>query len=163
MIDDDLRSINANSSRQIRLGAAMSYIAILFSIVAGLIYTPWMISKIGRSDFALFSLVGAFLSYFVMDFGLSAGIARFISKYRAEQREKEVAELLGLTTKLYIVIGFVILIILTILFFFLEDIFLKLNSEEIKKFKVVFCIAGAFSVVSFPFLPLNSVTHCPST
>ena len=34
-----------NSSKQIKLGALISYFAIAFNIVAGLIYTPWMISK----------------------------------------------------------------------------------------------------------------------
>jgi O-antigen/teichoic acid export membrane protein len=146
-----------SSLRQIKLGAVMSYSAIAFSVVAGLIYTPWMIRQIGRADYGLFALVGSFLTYFVMDFGLGNAIARFISKYRAENREVAISELLGLTTKLYLLIDFCLLVLLVVLYFFIDNIFVKLNPEEIEKFRVIFCIAGFFSVISFPFIPLNSV------
>ena len=36
-----------SSSRQIKLGALMSYVAIAINIVSGLLYTPWMIHSIG--------------------------------------------------------------------------------------------------------------------
>lgn len=146
-----------NSSTQIRLGVLMSYAAIIFNIVAGLIYTPWMIKQIGISDFGLFVLVGSFLSYFVMDFGLGSAIARFIAKYRAEGLDEAVSELLGLTIKIYILIDFLLLLILVALYFFIENIFVKLSLEEVEKFKVIFCIAGLYSVISFPFMSQNSV------
>jgi O-antigen/teichoic acid export membrane protein len=43
------------------------------------------------------------------------------------------------------------------LFFFIENIFVKLTQEEIEKFRVIFCIAGLFGIISFPFMPQNSV------
>lgn len=42
-------------------------------------------------------------------------------------------------------------------FFFLQNIFLQLNSAEIEKFKTIYVIAGLFSLVSFPFMSLNGV------
>lgn len=157
MLDSESQTTSTNGSRQIKLGAVMSYTAIIFNIIAGLIYTPWMIRQIGRADYGLFALVGSFISYFIMDFGLGNAIARFISKYRAENREEAIGDLLGLTTKLYLLIDLFIFIFLLILFFFIENIFIKLSPEEIEKFRVIFCIAGLSSVVSFPFMPLNSV------
>lgn len=150
-------SVATTSSRQLKIGAVMSYSAIIFNIVAGLIYTPWMIRQIGQADYGLFTLIGAFLSYFVMDFGLGNAIARFISKYRAEGRDEAIGELLGLTTKLYLAIDLCILVLLVVLYFFIGNIFIKLTPLEIEKLKVLFCIAGFFSVVSFPFLSLNSI------
>lgn len=135
----------------------MSYAAIAFNIIAGLIYTPWMVRQIGKSDYGLFVLVTSFLTYFVIDFGLGQAIARFIAKYRVENYKKKVNELLGLTTKLYLLIDLFIFIALIITYFFIENIFVELTPEEIEKFKVVFTIVGLFSLFSFPFSSLNGI------
>lgn len=149
--------MKSNSNQQIKKGAVISYITIVFNIAAGLIYTPWMVRQIGKSDYGLFVLVTSFLTYFVMDFGLGQAIARFIAKYRVEGNETKVNELLGLTTRLYLWINFIILIVLIIVFFFIESIFGKLSPTELQSFKVVYCIAGFFSVISFSFAPLNGI------
>ena len=72
---------------KIAKGAIISYVSIFLNIVISLVYTPWMIRQIGVSDYGLYSLVGAFLGYFTLDFGLSGTITRFIAKYRAEGGE----------------------------------------------------------------------------
>jgi len=146
-----------NSSKQIKLGAIISYGTILLSIIAGLIYTPWMVKQIGKSDYGIFVLVTSFLTYFVMDFGLGQAIARFIAKYRVEGNEGKVNELLGLTSRLYLWINLAIVFSLVVVFFLIENIFKELSTTEIHSFKVVYCIAGFFSIVSFPFSPLNGI------
>ena len=57
-----------SSSRAIKSGVALSYFVIIFNIVAGLIYTPWMIRHIGRADYGLYVLVTSFLAYFTVDY-----------------------------------------------------------------------------------------------
>lgn len=146
-----------NSSREITLGALMSYAAVIFNISAGLIYTPWMIQKIGRADYGLFALAVSFLAYFMLDFGFGHAIARFLAKYRAEGREERIRELLGLTAKVFLLLDFGFLLVIVTLFFFIETVFVSLSPEEIQKFRVVYCVVGFFSIVSFPFLPLTSV------
>ena len=49
-------------------GALISYVAIFINIVISFVYTPWMIHKIGTADYGLYSLVIAFVSYFLLDF-----------------------------------------------------------------------------------------------
>ena len=145
------------STSQIKRGAALSYLAIIFNIIAGFIYTPWMVNQIGKSDYGLYILVGAFLSYFVMDFGLSQTIARFIADYKVKNQFEKINQLLGLTTKFYLVINSALFIVLFIVYFFIDHIFLELTPTEIVKFKIVYLIAGGFSLISFPFLPLDGV------
>ena len=144
-----------SSKTQIAKGAIISYISIFLNIVISLVYTPWMINKIGVSDYGLYSLVGAFLSYFLLDFGLSNTITRFIAKYRAEGNEEKVANMLGLTTKVYLVFDAVIFIVLFVLYFFISGIFGGLTPEEIERLKVLYCISGVFSVLSFVFKPVS--------
>jgi len=149
--------MTTNSTKNIKIGALISYFTIIFSIVSGLIYTPWMVRQIGKSDYGLFMLVTSFLTYFVLDFGLGQAIARFVAKYRVEGNEKKVNELLGLTSRLYLWISLFIFTALVIVFFFIGNIFSELTTSEIHRFRIIYCIAGFYSVVSFPFTPLNGI------
>lgn len=79
-----------------KIGAAFSYFTILFNIVAGLIYTPWMISRIGQSNYGLFTLATSLITLFVMDFGMSAAVTRFVSKYHTLKDQESVNNFLGL-------------------------------------------------------------------
>lgn len=136
-------------------GAIISYLAIFLNISISFLYTPWMLRQIGVSDYGLYSLILSFISYFIMDFGLSSAIARFIARYRAEGNEQKIANMLGITTKLYLGIDFVIFLILTVCYFFITEIFKGLTFEEIEKLKVLYIIAGLFSVLSFAFKPMD--------
>ena len=140
---------------QIAKGAIISYVAIFLHIAITFFYTPWMIRQIGMSDYGLYSLVGTFISYFIIDFGLSGAITRFIAKYRAEGDQRKVENMLGLTTKVYLGIDAVIFLVLFVCYFFLKDIFTGLTPEEIYKLRVLYIIAGTFSVLSFVWHPMN--------
>ncbi len=141
---------------KIAKGAIISYVSIFLNIVISLVYTPWMIHQIGVSDYGLYSLVGAFLGYFMLDFGLSGTITRFIAKYRAEGNEAKVANMLGLTAKVYLALDAIIFVTLFVIYFFLTDIFGGgLTPEEIEKLKILYCIASTFSVLSFLFKPVS--------
>ena len=70
--------MNISSSKQIKLGAILSYLSIFINIVTGLLYTPWMIDSIGQANYGLYTLAISVTSLFVFDFGLSAAVTRFI-------------------------------------------------------------------------------------
>ena len=140
---------------QIKKGAIISYVSVFLNLILLFFYTPWMIKKIGVSDYGLYSLAISFIAYFVMDFGLSGTITRFIAKYRAEGNLQKIENMLGLTTKAYLAIDTVIFLVLLICYLFITEIFKGLTPEELEKFKVLFVIAGTFSVLSFVFKPMH--------
>lgn len=107
-----------NSSKQIKLGAVLSYLGIIANILVGLLYTPWMIHKIGKADYGLYTLTLSIISFFVCDFGLSAAVARFVAKYLAENNKQKVQNFLGIVTKLYVYIDVIIFLILASVYFF---------------------------------------------
>jgi len=146
-----------SSSNQIKIAAGLSYTTIVFNIIAGLIYTPWMVRQIGKSDYGLYVLATSLLTFFAIDFGLGGAIARYLTKYRADKEDHKVNQLLGITTKLYLIINLAALLALVIFFFLIENTFKELNPLEIEKFKVIYCIAGFFSIISFSFMPLNGI------
>lgn len=146
-----------NSSKQIKLGAVLSYFAIAFNMIAGLIYTPWMISEIGQSNYGLYTLATSFITMFVMDFGMSSAVARFVAKYNAEGNRQAVNNFLGIVYKLYIAIDVINFSVLVTVSFFIERIFDNLSSSEIGTFKILYVIVGLYSVISFPFTNLNGI------
>ena len=89
-----------DSNKQIKLGVFMSYLSIGINILVGLLFTPWMISSIGREEYGLFTLANSVIMFFMFDFGLSSAITRFLSKYLAEGRKDKVNNCLGLVYKL---------------------------------------------------------------
>ena len=145
------------ANKQIKIGAAISYLAIFINVAAALLYTPWMVSKIGKSDYALYTLSTSLISIFMMDFGISASVSRFIAKFRAENNEQQIRNFLGIVYKLFLFIAAIIFIILLVVFFFLNNIYAGLTVDEIEKFKSLYIIVGGYSLFSFPFIPLNGI------
>lgn len=146
-----------SSTSQIKYGAIISYIGIGINIVTGLLYTPWMIHSIGKENFGLYTLAMSVISLFVFDFGLSSAVTRFVAKYLAEGKPEQANNCLGLVYKLYIYIDIILIIVLTSVYFFIPSIYKELTLAEIEKFKIVYIIAAVFSVISFPFIPVNGI------
>ena len=144
-------------NNQIKVGAILSYLSIIFNIIAGLIYTPWMIRQIGQSDYGLYTLAISVISYFTLDFGFGGAISKFIAQFRAEKRDGEISNLLGLVYKFYFVIDLLILVALVVVYCFVENIFVNLSANELIKFKNIFAIVGVFTLISFPCTTFNGI------
>lgn len=142
---------------QVRAGALVSYITIFFNIISGFIYTPWLINRLGQSDYALYTLVNSVMTYFVLDFGMGAAITRFITKYRVNNEPEKVNNLLGVTTKLYLTIDGIILAAMVVFYMLIDKIYVNLSATEIVRLENVFIIAGMVALLSFPLLPVNGI------
>lgn len=148
---------NKSNIKQIKSAAIISYLAIGVSMLSGLLYTPWMVRQIGVNDYGLYTLATSLISIFLIDFGISEAVSRFISKYNAERDQEKVNDFLGLVYKLYILIDLIIILILIVMYFFIPLIYSELTASELEKFKVIFLISSTFSVVSLPFVTLNGI------
>lgn len=152
-----MKSENDDSINQIKKGAIISYLAIGVSLLSGLLYTPWMVRQIGVNDYGLYTLATSLISIFLIDFGVGEAVSRFVSKYIAECNHKKINDFLGLIYKLYIFIDLLIFIVLFTIYFFIPNIYSELTSGEIEKFKVIYLIISAFSLISLPFITLNGI------
>lgn len=144
---------------QIKKGALISYFTMAFNIVAGLIYIPWMVSKIGQSDYGLYTLANSLVAIFMLDFGLGSAVSRYISKYRAEGKTEEISNIMGVIYKLYIYIDIVIFAVLAVLYFFIGDIYAELTSSELDKFRDLYIIVVAYQIIAFPCAPLDGILN----
>lgn len=114
---------------QYKAGAVLSYGAVAFNTVAGLIYTPWMISCIGADDYGLYTLALSVVNFFLLDFGLGDSVSRFLSKYYAEGKEDAVGMFLGIVYKTYIAITCLIAVALVVVFFNIDGLYSGLTPE----------------------------------
>lgn len=146
-----MKRIEERSNTQLKVGAMLSYLAIGINIVSALIYSPWMLSKIGSGDYGLYSLATSLINMFLLDFGISSAVSRFVSKYVAEGKQDQVDQLLGIVFKLFMGIAAIISIVLILIYFFIDQIYISLTPSELEKFKIVYIISATYSVVSFPF------------
>ena len=142
---------------QLKVGALLSYIALAINIIVGLLYTPWMINSIGKEDYGLYTLALSVISIFVFDFGISHAVTRFVAKHLAEGSQEKANNCLGLVYKLYIYIDIIIFFVLVSIYFFIPQIYRELTPNEIEKFKIIYVIVSLFSVISFPFIPVNGI------
>ena len=149
--------MKTNGSRQIRVGAVISYLAIVFNIASGLLYTPWMVETIGKSQYGLYTLANSVITLFLVDFGLSSATGRYLSKYHAVGDREGAERFLGAIYKLYLLIDAVILTALTVVFFLLDKIYVNLTPAELEQFRVVYIISALFSVINFPFVTFNGI------
>lgn len=111
---------------QRKVGIAISYLNIVLYALMGFIYVPLLLHYIGKSEYGLYQLIGSFISYFsIMDFGLTAAVVRFYSKYKAENDRVGMENILAISLRAYAVITIVLLLIGCCFYFNLTNIFAK--------------------------------------
>ncbi|MBR5270822.1 MAG: oligosaccharide flippase family protein [Clostridia bacterium] len=150
-------NIEEQSNRRIKLGVFMSYITIAVNIITGLLYTPWMLKQIGDSNYGLYTLASSFISMFMLDFGMSAAVSRFVSRYIALDDQDSLNNFLGIVYKLYGLISAAISVILIVVFFNLNTIYDNMSAAELATFKVVFVMTAFSTVFCFPFVTLSGI------
>ena len=141
---------------QLKAGVVLNYVVIVLNILVGLLYTPFMLHKMGQSEYGLYSLVASVISYLtVLDLGLGNAIIRYTAKYRAENKVKQQYEMFGMFLILYIIIGLIALIIGLGLYFNVYNMFgetmtaLELDRARIMILILVFNVAFTFPMSIF--------------
>lgn len=72
-------------SKEIKLGAILSYVVIGLNMIIGIFYTPYLTRMLGQSEYGLYSLVASVISYLtILDLGFGNAIIVYTSKYLAK-------------------------------------------------------------------------------
>jgi len=146
---------------QLKAGAILSYLSLILTILISLIYTPFMLRKLGQSEYGLFSLINSVIAYLtILDFGFGNAAVRYTAKYRAENNKEKEHAFLGMLFLLYVGIGIIALIIGLLLIFNIESLFQNsLANWEIEKAKILMWIAIVNIAISFPLSLFQSVIN----
>ena len=137
---------------QIKKGALLDYFNIALTNIVGIVLTPFIIRKLGDSEYGLYTLIGAFVGYIaVLDLGLGNAIVRFIAKFRAEEDKKGEENFLANTMVIYGFISSVIILAGTVCYFNIESIFANsLKPDQMGSAKIMFAILIFNLAISLP-------------
>lgn len=150
--------VAVGSTKKIKKGAIFSYLTIIFEVLVNFLLLRYLTRGLGDS-YGLYTLALNTISIFLIDFGLSQSVTRFIAKYRINNDAEFENRFLGLIAKIYLIIDAFIVISCVVVFFCIPYIYGGLSSTEIGDFKIVFIIVAIYSCLSFPFLPLNGILN----
>ena len=152
-------TVEEKGNRQILIGSFISYCTIGLNVLLGLIYTPWILREIGSSQYGLYTLASSLIALFLMDFGMSAAVTRFVAAYRAKDDQNGIDQIFTIVVKLYLGIMAIVAVILVIVYCNLDTIYANLEPAELSTFKGVFVITAFCVVVCFPVNVCNGVLN----
>ena len=130
---------------QRKVGAALSYVTIGLQNVVGLLYTPYLLRMLGKSEFGLYSLVTSVIAYLtLLDFGFGNAVTRYTAKYKAEGNIEKQYSLFGMFTIVYIIIAVIASILGISLSLNINDFFeTSMTQEEISRAQImIFLLVG---------------------
>ena len=150
---------NKKKINQLKIGALLSYISLGLTSLISLVYTPIMLTKLGQSEYGLYTLSNSIIGYLgVLDFGLSNAIVRYTAKYKAMNDKESEENLYGMFIVIYSIIAFVIIIAGIAIIFNINKVFSKsLTYNEIQRIKILMIIMVFNLAISFPFGVFNGV------
>lgn len=148
-----------NDGNQRKIGAILSYVSIIASTLVQLLYTPFLIQKLGQSEYGLYSLIASIIGYLtVLDLGFGNAIIVYTSKYRAQKKYDEEKKLHGMFFIIFCIIGLIAGFLGLILYFNIPLIFGNtMNSYEIEKAKIMMLILSFNLAITFPFSIYSSI------
>lgn len=147
------------NERQIRIGAALSYVSIIVNLGIQLIYTPLMLRLLGQSEYGLYTLVTNVVSYLsLFSLGFTGAYLRYYSQAKLNDDKREVYRLNGMFLTIFMVMAVVAVVCGFILAEYPEQIFGdRLSVNELMKAKLLMQILVVNIAISFPMSVFDSI------
>lgn len=144
---------------QLKIGALLSYVVLALQNLVGLLYTPFMLRMMGKSEYGLYSIAASIVAYLtVLDLGFGNAIVRYTAKYRAEGEIEEQYKMFGMFFLLYCAIGIVVLLAGGVLYLNAENIFdASMTSNELARTKIILALMVFNLAFTFPFSLFGSI------
>ncbi len=144
---------------QLKAGAALSYLIIIFNILIGVLYTPYMLRELGQGEYGLYSLAASLIAYLtLLDLGFGNAIIRYTAKFRAEGRAREQEEMYGMFLKLYVAIGAVAMAIGVALMANVGAMFGEtMSGTEMERMRIIIALMSLNLAFTFPLSIFGSI------
>ena len=145
---------------QLRAGVWLSYLNMAIGTIIPLIYTPIMLDMLGQAEYGTYSLANSVMGYIgLLNFGLGSTMARYITKYRAEDNKDKEQRVIGLFTVIFMVIGLLTFIIGTVVGLNL-DVFYgnTLTADELSTMKTLVLLLTFNTGIFLPCSVFASIT-----
>ena len=147
------------SKSQLKIGALLSYVVLALQNLVGLLYTPFMLRMMGKSEYGLYSIAASIVAYLtILDLGFGNAIVRYTAKFRAENKQEEQYEMFGMFFLLYCGIGLIALLAGGVLYWNAENIFdASMTANELSRTKIILALMVFNLAITFPFSLFGSI------
>lgn len=144
---------------QLKIGALLSYVVLALQNLVGLLYTPFMLRMMGKSEYGLYSLAASIVAYLtILDLGFGNAIVRYTAKFRAEGKQEEQYEMFGMFFLLYCGIGLLALLAGGALYLNVEYFFdSTMTANELYRTKIILILMVLNLAITFPFSLFGSI------
>lgn len=147
------------SGDQIKYGAIMSYVSMALGILVSLLYTPFMIRSLGKSEYGLYNTVVSTVSMLsVLRLGFNNSYIKYYAKYKKDNETRSIEKLNGLFLMIFCFIGFIILICGIVISNNLSLIFKdSLTNKEYDTAKVLMYLLTVNLAISMPMCVFSNI------
>lgn len=103
---------NASSSKQRRVGLALSYAQTAASAVISVLYIPILLRGIGQSEYGLYQLLGSVIAYFsTMYSSLNASVMKYYTQYLIDNDTDSMENTLAISRRIFLIVSLIIVAI----------------------------------------------------
>lgn len=144
-----------------KIGILISYVNIVLHAVIGFLYVPILLYYIGKSEYGLYQLIGSFIAYFsIMDFGLTAAVVRFYTKYKALNDKVNMENILAISLRCYGVITILLFVAGYICYVNLDKFFAhSMTADEISSAENLFLLLLLNIVITISTMIFRAVIN----
>ena len=146
---------------QRKLGIFLSYLNIILHAIIGFLYVPILLHYIGKSEYGLYQLMGSLIAYFsIMDFGLTAAVIRFYTKYKALDDKKGMENILALSLRGYGIVTAIVFAGGILCYSFLDNVFgSAMTLAELIEAKEIFLLLLLNVVITLSTMVFRAVIN----
>ena len=135
--------------KKIIKGSMLNVVQLVLQIGISFFMMPFLVHSLGDKNYGLWSLVATFIGYYgLFDLGISAAVARFVSRTVGNQDENERRIITSTSFYIFSVLGGCALLG-TFLFVFLAKYFVN-TPDDLSVFRIILFITGFTLSISFP-------------
>lgn len=144
-----------------KIGILISYVNIILHALIGFLYVPILLYYIGKSEYGLYQLIGSFIAYFsIMDFGLTAAVVRFYTKYKALNDKVNMENILAISLRCYGVITILLFVAGYICYVNLDKFFVySMTADEISSAENLFLLLLLNIVITISTMIFRAVIN----
>ena len=138
-------------------GVIFSYILMVIESLSSILFTPYLIRCLGKSEYGIYGLVASVTAYlYLLDLGVGNAIVRYMAKYRFDGDKNSERNLMATTMVFYGIIAVIVIVVGLILNLFLPQIFGKgLSEQELELAGEMLQITVLTAAVSLFFSPVS--------
>lgn len=149
----------AESSKELKIGVVLSYLQIVANVVIALVYTPVMLTMLGKAEYGVYSLAASTIAYLhLLEFGFAQSYVRFFSEEKVNGDKQSLAKLNGLFSVVFFLMGLLAFLAGVVVVCFSQEIFGSgLTAEEHQLVRIIMGILTVSTAVGLATNVYSSV------